>query len=54
MGTGGRMNIYLTWIILIPFGIFMWICIIGAGIYVIGQIIIELKYSNFLKKLLKK
>lgn len=48
------MNNYLNWVLLIPLGILVWFIVIGIGIYLIGQVIIELKYSDFLKKLLKK
>ena len=48
------MNNCLNWVILIPLGILAWFFVIGIGIYLIGQVIIELKYSDFLKKLLKK
>ena len=48
------MQNFLNWLIIIPLGILIWSVVIGLGLYIVGQIYIELKYSDFLKKLLKK
>ena len=47
------MQNYLNWLLFIPLGILIWSFVLAIGLYIIGQIFIELKYSDFLKKLLK-